>query len=199
MADGAEFADFIRRIRTGDNAAAADLVRRYEPLVRREVRLHLDDRRLGRLFDAADVCQSVMASFLVRVAAGQYDLGEADRLPRLLARMARNKVADAVRRQTRQRRDHRRMVGGESHFGAAAGGGPTPSRVVAGKELLARVHELFTAEERQVADLRAQGLAWAEIAGRLGGTGQARRMQLARAADRAARALGLADDPPAGS
>src|SRR5947209_7030575 len=127
MADGDDFSDFIRRIRAGDDQAATDLVRRYEPLVRREVRLRLDDRRLGRLFDAADVCQSVMASFLVRVAAGQYDLDQPDQLTRLLARMARNKVAEAARRQTRHRRDHRRVVGGESAFGAVAGGGPTPS------------------------------------------------------------------------
>jgi RNA polymerase sigma-70 factor (ECF subfamily) len=193
MADDDGFPDFIRRIRAGDDEAATELVRRYEPLVRREVRLRLADDRLGRLFDAADVCQSVMASFLVRVAAGQYDLDQAEQLPRLLARMARNKVAEAARRQTRQRRDHRKVVGGESAFGAVAGGGPTPSRVLAGKELLARVHEVFTADEREVADLRAQGLAWAEVADRLGGTAQARRVQLTRAADRAAQHLGLDD------
>jgi RNA polymerase sigma factor (sigma-70 family) len=191
MADDDGFPEFIRRIRAGDDQAAADLVRRYEPLVRREVRLRLEDNRLGRLFDQADVCQSVMASFLVRVAAGQYDLGEADQLPRLLARMARNKVAEAARRQTRQRRDHRKIVGGESVFGAVAGNGPTASRLFAGKELLARVHTVFTPEERQIADLRGQGLAWAEVAEQLGGTAQARRMQLARAADRAAQELGL--------
>ena len=87
--------------------------------------------------------------------------------------------------------DHRRVVAGDTAVHAAAGGGPTPSRLVAGKELLDRVHGLFTDDERQVADLRAQGLAWAEVADRLGGTAQARRMQLARAAERVARQLGL--------
>jgi hypothetical protein len=47
--------------------------------------------------DPADVFESAKASFLVRAAAGQYDLGDADNLPRLLARMARNKVAQAAR------------------------------------------------------------------------------------------------------
>jgi RNA polymerase sigma factor (sigma-70 family) len=192
MADeDSDFPDFIRRIRAGDDQAATDLVRRYEPLVRREVRLRLDDSRLGRHFDPADVCQSVMGSFLVRVAAGQYDLDQPDQLPKLLARMARNKVAEAARRQSRQRRDHRRVVGGESVYGAVAGTGPTPSRLVSGKELLTRVRELLSPEERQVAELRGQGMAWAEVADRLGGTAQARRMQLARAADRTAKELGL--------
>ncbi len=190
MADPNSFTEFIRRIRAGDGEAAAELVQRYEPLIRREVRLSLEDRRLARLFDPADVCQSVLASFFVRAAAGQYDLEQADQLPRLLVRMARNKLASAARRETRQRRDHRRQAGGDA-LEAAPGGGPTPSRLVAGRELLDRFRDLLSPEERQIADLRADGLAWAEIAEKLGGTAQARRMQLARAVERAARELGL--------
>jgi RNA polymerase sigma-70 factor (ECF subfamily) len=71
MADAVSFAEFIRRVRAGDESAAAELVRRYEPLIRREVRLHLEDQRLCRLFDSMDVCQSVLASFFVRAAVGQ--------------------------------------------------------------------------------------------------------------------------------
>lgn len=191
MCEQEKFSGFIRRIRAGDDQAAAELVRRYEPLVRREIRLTTEDHRLDRHFDAADVCQSVMGSFLVRVAAGQYELDQPDQLPRLLVRMARNKLAEAARRQTRQRRDHRRVVGADSAIGKVAGATPTPSRVVAGKELLARFRELLTVEERQLADLRAEGLSWPEIADRVGGTAQARRMQLARAAERASVILGL--------
>ena len=50
MTDQATFAAFMPRIRAGDGQAAAELVRLYEPLIRREVRLHLEDRRLYRLF-----------------------------------------------------------------------------------------------------------------------------------------------------
>ena len=48
---------------------------------------------------------------------------------------------------------------------------------------------------RPLKDDRAsgQGLAWDEVARQLGGTAQARRMQLARAAERVARELGLDD------
>src|SRR5690348_14389228 len=113
MSEPDTFADFIRRIRAGDDQAAAELVRRYEPLIRREVRLHLEDQRLCRLFDSMDVCQSVLASFFVRVAAGQYDLDRPEQLVKLLARMTRNKVASAARMQNRQRRDHRRAAGGD--------------------------------------------------------------------------------------
>jgi RNA polymerase sigma-70 factor (ECF subfamily) len=82
------FADFMRRIRAGDEAAAAELVRRYELHIRRIVRLHLEDQRLARLFDSMDVCQEVLLSIFVRAAAGQYDLDEPDQLLKLLVTMA---------------------------------------------------------------------------------------------------------------
>ena len=78
MAESSEFSEFIRRIRAGDDQAARELVERYEPVIRRQVRVRLSDPRLSSLFDSADVCQSVMASFFVRAAAGQFDLEQPD-------------------------------------------------------------------------------------------------------------------------
>ena len=54
-----------------------------------------------------------------------------------------------------------------------------------------RLRRLLSDEEWMLAQLRAQGLAWAEVADRLGGTPQARRMQLKRAMQRASRQMGL--------
>ena len=71
---------------------------------------------------------------------------------------------------------------------------PSPSRIAIGREMLDAFRGRLTAEERRVADLRSQGCEWAEIARELGGTPQARRKQLARAVDRAARELGLDED-----
>ena len=62
---------------------------------------------------------------------------------------------------------------------------------ISGRELLQQVRERLSKEERQLADLRGQGYEWAEIAAQVGGTAHARRMQLARAANRVARRLGL--------
>lgn len=195
MPDPDDFPDLIRRIRAGDADAAADLVQRYEPLIRREIRLRLDDRRLNRAFDASDVCQSVLASFFVRTAAGQFDLEEPDQLRKLLLQMARNKLASSTRAQTRQRRDHRRVAGDDEALGGAAGAEPTPSRVVAGRELLDLFRARLNGEELQIADLRAEGRAWGEVAELLGGTAQARRMQFVRAVERVAADLGLDAGP----
>jgi DNA-directed RNA polymerase specialized sigma24 family protein len=82
------FEDLIRRVRAGDEAAAAELVRRYETLVRRTVRLRLRDPRLQRLLDSVDICQSVLASFFARAALGQFELNTPQDLCRLLTAMA---------------------------------------------------------------------------------------------------------------
>ena len=190
MPDHTAFADFIRRIRAGDAQAATELVQQCEPVIRLEVKLRLSDPRLRRLFDSMDICQSVLASFFVRAALGHYDLEEPGQLVKLLVGLARNKLAFHVRHERRQRRDHRRLeaVGQEQLEAAAA---PSPSQQIAARELLQAFRERLSAEERVLADRRAQGHAWAEIAAEMGGTPQARRKQLARAVERAAQQLGL--------
>jgi RNA polymerase sigma-70 factor (ECF subfamily) len=194
MSETASFPDFLRRIRAGDEEAAAELVRRYEPLIRREVRLRLEDRRLCRVFDSMDVCQSVLASFFVRTAAGQYDLERPEQLVKLLVRMTRNKVVSAARRQYRQRRDTRRAEIGSDQLIATADDSASPSKRIAGRELLAQFRKCLSPEERELADLRGDGLAWAEIADRLGGSAQARRVQFSRAIKRVAAELGIDED-----
>jgi RNA polymerase sigma factor (sigma-70 family) len=191
MEEGAAFPEFVRRIRSGDTAAAAELVRLYEPAIRLEVRMRISDPRLGRLFDSMDICQSVLASFFVRAASGQFDLDDPGHLLRLLVAITRNKVAYHARRHRSHRRDYRRGVELAEGMPVAAADGHEPSRLAAGRELLDEFFKRMTKDERQVADLRAKGSGWAEIAGELGGTAQARRKQLARAVDRVERELGL--------
>lgn len=187
-----DFADFIRRIRAGDAEAAAELLRQYEPAVRLEVRLRLRDPRLRRLFDSMDVCQSVFASFFLRAAAGQYDLERPEQVLGLLIAIARNNVAFQARRQYTQRRGHGRVVPLDRQHEAAASA-DSPSEVVAGKELLEAFRRRLSAEEKELADRRARGCGWAEIAAEMGGTAPARRMQLDRAIERVARELGLVE------
>jgi RNA polymerase sigma factor (sigma-70 family) len=193
MQEQKTFADFVARVRAGDEQAAAELVRQYEPLIRREVRMHLEDRRLCRTFDSMDVCQSVLASFFVRTAAGQYDLESPEQLVNLLVKMARNKAVSAARREHRQRRDGRRADDGSGQF-AAVDDRPSPSEVLSGKELLNQVRQRLAPEEQQLVEMRGDGLAWADIADQLGGSAQARRMQLSRALERITRELGVDEE-----
>jgi DNA-directed RNA polymerase specialized sigma24 family protein len=194
MSDDAQFADFIRRIRAGDAEAARELVRRYEAAVRLEIRVRLVDPRLGRAFDSMDICQSVMASFFLRAAAGQYELEQPQDLVKLLVAMARNKLAFHVRKERAERRDHRRIEHASPEVVESTKSAASPSEVIAGRELLAAFRQRLSDEERQLADRRARGDGWAAIAAQLGGTADARRKQLERAVERVARQLGLEDD-----
>ena len=196
-ADG--FRALIGRVRNGDEGAAAELVRRYEPAVRRAARVRLVDTRLNRMLDSMDVCQSVMASFFVRAAMGQYELDAPDQLLKLLATMTRNKLANAVKAQGAKRRDFRRTRagGGEGDeseggaFAAVAGPLPTPSREVAAREMLDEARRRLSPDERRILDGREAGRDWAEIAADRGGSPEALRKRLARAVDRVADELGL--------
>src|SRR3954447_5404398 len=93
-----EFAELIRRARHGDPQAARELIGKYEPAIRREARLRLGPR-LRPQFDSMDLCQSVLGSFFVRIAAGQYDFESPGHLMRLLITMTRNKVREKARKR----------------------------------------------------------------------------------------------------
>jgi RNA polymerase sigma factor (sigma-70 family) len=190
MSDDTVFAGFMRRVRAGDEQAARELVERYEPVIRREVRMRLRDPRLYRRLDWADICQSVLASFLMRAAAGQYDLDQPEQLLRLLVVMTRHKLSKQERRHRADKRDYRLAEDRDpAYLQEKPGADPTPSRLVAGRELLEAFRGRLSDEERMLADLRVEGCEWAEIAARVGGTAQARRMQLARAVRRVERQL----------
>jgi RNA polymerase sigma factor (sigma-70 family) len=186
------FQELLERVRAGDEEAAAEFVRVYEPHVRRVVRARLRLSRLRRLADSSDFCQAVMGSFLVRAAMGQYAVAGSDEVRDLLGRIARNKVVDLVRRP-----EHRYgavpvaapgVVGVEP---IAPGAGPASQ--LAWNDLLATVRDRLTAEERRVCELRAQGLSWGEVAARLGEKPDAVRNRLNRAMRRVAGELGLED------
>jgi RNA polymerase sigma factor (sigma-70 family) len=194
LAETAAFAELLERLRAGDEAAARELIERYEPIVRREVRLNLRDRRLGRLFDSMDVAQSVFASFFVRAATGEFDLEEPNDIVRLLVTVARNKLVSASRQAYAAKRDVRRNDAGDTgQFDRLPKTDPSPSRQVAAAELLSRVLAELSPEERELAALRGRGLSWEEVAEQVGGTPQARRVQLSRALTRVGRKIGLDD------
>lgn len=191
MPDDTPFQDLMQRVRGGDSVAAAELVRRYEPSIRRVVRLRMNDPRMRRVFDSMDVCQSVLGSFFARAALGQYDLDDADQLLKLLAQMARNKVTDQMRRERAERRDVARLEHGSRAGHEVAAGDASPSQHAAGRELLVEFRKRLSSEEAELVDLRVQGREWADIAAERKESAEALRKRLTRALDRVAQQLGL--------
>jgi DNA-directed RNA polymerase specialized sigma24 family protein len=193
MSDIEPFSEFIRRIRRGDAKAAEELVRRYQPVIRLEVSVRLRDPRLRRAFDSMDICQSVMLSFFVRAASGQYEIERPEDLVKLLVVMARNKLAFHFRKERAGRRDHRRVEALPPEQLDGPRSGANPSEEVGAKELIAAFRQRLSGEERQLAERRADGQGWGYIASAMGGTADGRRKQLERAVDRVSRQLGLED------
>ena len=193
MPDHDLHAELVSRLRAGDSEAARQLVSEYEPVIRSLVRVWLrrQDSRLRRIFDSMDVCQSVLASFFARAAAGQFDFDQPEQLTAILVQMARHKLTSEVRKQTARRRDVRRIDSDSLSTADAATGQPAPLVSLAGRELLDEVRRRLSDEERRIADRRGEGHDWAAIAKEIGGTPDGRRMQLARALDRISDQLGL--------
>ena len=181
----ASFAGLIDGVRRGDADAAARLVKEFEPEIRRAIRIHLNDSPLQRLFDSMDICQSVMANFLVRASVGQFELDEPGKVLGLLVKMARNKLTDKARAQQGARRH---PGGKQQHDSAAmlnlADPGASPSRMLQGKELLEQIKEHLTTEEAVLLEHRLEGLEWPEIAAKLNAKPDGLRKQFTRAMDR---------------
>jgi len=91
IADGPvdeDFAALLGQARLGDADAATEFVRRYEPELRRYVRIRLTDSRLRRYVDSVDICQSILGRFFVGFFAGKYELRSPEQLIAILLRMA---------------------------------------------------------------------------------------------------------------
>lgn len=191
MPEKEQFQKLIGRVRNRDEDAASELVRQYESVIRRVVRIHLRDARLRRTLDSMDICQSVLASFFVRTALGQYELETPEQMLNLLASIARNKLSNQVHRLNAKRRDVRREAdqGGETAW--AMDRASDPGEQASARELLEKVRDRLDPDERHLAEQRSIGRGWKEIAAELGGTDVALRKKLTRALNRVMAELGL--------
>jgi RNA polymerase sigma-70 factor (ECF subfamily) len=189
-----EFAELIRRVRDRDQDAARELVRRYESAIRRIVRIRLRDANLRRLLDSTDICQSVLASFFIRTALGQYEVDSPEELLNLLTAIARNKLSNHANRLRAQKRDVGRDAAREDATPQVADDASDPSEQASARELLDKVRDRLGPDERYLAEQRALGRYWQELADELGGTDVALRKKFTRALDRVMADLGLGDD-----
>ncbi len=187
MAADPTFRELMRRVRAGDEQAAAELLALYGPEIRRAIRVHLTNPRLNPILESVDIFQSVLASFFAKLAAGAYDLDRPDQLIGLLVTMARHKIIDYARKP-----DQRRTTTQDTDlWQSLAGPDGCPDQLLAHQELLAQVWARLSDAEARLARLRADGRSWEEIAAECGGTADGVRKQLARALDRVGRELGI--------
>jgi DNA-directed RNA polymerase specialized sigma24 family protein len=199
LLDELSFREWIGHVRAGDEEAATELVRQYAPVLEKAVRRRLLRRRLHRVLEAPDVSQAVLARFFCQARAGRFCLERPEQVRKLLLRMARNQVSDEARHHRARRRDLTRLEDGFSQEGLELleDTAPAPVAVVAWRELVVELFRRLSDDERELAEQRAEGRAWASLAAQRGSTPDALRKQLARAVDRAGRGLGLGSPAPA--
>jgi RNA polymerase sigma-70 factor (ECF subfamily) len=181
----------IARLKAGDPEAAAEVVRRYGPVIRTMVRIRHFNKGLQSLHDSEDVCQSILADLQMWNAAGllQDKLKalreeEADLL-RFLVRMARNKKADYVRKHNTLKRaaDHGPRAS-EDALNHIPFPGAAPESLIEWRDSLARLRPRFRDEEWQVGEWLAEGKTWEWMAEQLGESVSAPRMRWERACAR---------------
>jgi RNA polymerase sigma factor (sigma-70 family) len=168
--DGSDIAAFLARIQAGDEAAARELLARYEAEVRLVVRRQLP-RLLRSRFDSLDFLQSVWGSFFRRVRTGPAEFEDSRHLVAFLARAAKNKVIDEYRRAASRKQDMHReepLWTDGTRPKEVAADIDTPSELAQANEVFVRLSELLPAERRTILELKAEGLSSRDIGERLG-------------------------------
>lgn len=192
MVTNEEFNELIRGVEAGDREAANELVRLYEPEIRRAARLRLTDPEMRRLCDSMDIAQSVFGRFFSRVEQADYRINSPEDLLALLTQIARNRIIDEHRSQQTQKRGGSRSIV-ELNAGDVAGTQPGPHTESFTKELVELARSNLSAEELQLLDRRIEGASWEEIAEATGDSVDAVRKRLERALQRARQKMARAD------
>lgn len=164
-----DLAELLQRIREGSDDAVRTFIERYGPYVLMIIRRRLD-RRLRSKFDSLDFMQDVWASLFVDPPMPDA-FTEPKSLFKFLAKMARNKVIDALRQGAAQRNDVKRERSLDGSVFAAVAAtratSPTPSAIAVANEQWDQLVTESPELDQQVLDLRRQGFKQADISRRL--------------------------------
>ena len=153
------------QLNRGDDAAAAQVFRTYEPYLRKVVRRLLPDH-LRSKFDSIDVVQSVWGDVFTAFRQGGMTFAGVPQLRAFLIRATRNRFIDRVRQhQTAANREQPGIVELDS---LAAPPRPRPSEVAVANELWTHLLQLCLPEHRPILELRRAGASAAEIAAQVG-------------------------------
>lgn len=177
----ANFGELMARFRSGDAAAAEELVAEYGPQIRRAIRVRGTGSRLARVLDSEDLLQSVLRTFWVERDNPSLRAENPGQLVRWLLTVARHRRAERGREAGTAKRGGSRTNAGVEGLAAVPAGRPSPSKVVADRELLAQVLARLTPDERRIAEARADGVEWQSLADAAGTTPEALRKQHHRA------------------
>ncbi len=187
--DTPNFDELLQRVRAGDYAAAGELWVRFEPEIRRTLRVRLWQSGLRGREETEDRLQSVALLFFDRLDRGKLDqrldeLESPEELLNLLKKMARGKYVDWIRYRSAERRGQQKKQGMEAMAVEPPGDDTRVSQAVQHDELVRDGLAELDDDERRIADLRRAGHSWQQIADHLNTTREAVRKKFYRAVDR---------------
>jgi RNA polymerase sigma-70 factor (ECF subfamily) len=165
------FANLMARLRAGDDAAAAQVFRRFTHRLIGLARAHLDSR-LRQKVDPEDVLQSVFKSFFLRHAEGKLAVGGWDDLWSLLALITARKCGRCAQYFRTGRRDVTAEVAAagadESGVIEAFSDDPSPAEAAMLSEVVEQLLRDLGQRDGDILTLALQGYSAAEISEQLG-------------------------------
>jgi RNA polymerase sigma factor (sigma-70 family) len=155
----------LERLASGDETAACEAFRTYEPHLRMVVRRNLSARVRAK-FDSVDVVQSVWADLLQGFRTGRWQFTDAAHFRAFLVKATKNRFLNRLRR-------HRTAVEREQPMPDAEVVGvvsatPAPSEQVQAEDTWSRLVALCPPAHRELLALKRQGLSLDELAQRTG-------------------------------
>jgi RNA polymerase sigma factor (sigma-70 family) len=189
-----EFTEMVRGIRQSDSQAWEEALRHFTPELRRAIRHCLADPTLSRVYEESDIIQSVLVHLLMDPDKVK-ETTDPSELLRQLTVMVRNKARDKARKERGRGANRRRRAHSSSEVlanTAAQGSEPLQGALEdETREEVQAIKKRLRSKDRDLLELREQGLGWNEVAARLGGsrTPEALKKQLNRALARARRGV----------
>jgi RNA polymerase sigma-70 factor (ECF subfamily) len=162
----------VRRLKAGDQRAAAELFASYARRLAALADQHLS-RRLAARVEAEDVVQSVFRTFFRRNSRGEFQINSRDQLWRLLVTITLRKVRVTGRRHTARVRDVRAQAEGDDWLHEAVAREPSAEEAAALLDQIEHLLRGLPAVFAELLELRFQGLPDTQIARQLGVSRQA--------------------------
>ena len=187
------FGSIVARAVGGDVEAGQILLKEFSSVIARELRTQRRFQSLHTRLDSSDIAQSVWRSFFSAVVGGNAIFRESAEVAAYLAKLTRNKIESQLRRHRASKRDIRKtMNANDLEF--TEEGIKSPFQIATTFEFLQAVIRQLTPDERRIAQRRAEGATWEELAAELGSTADAIRKRHVRTAERITKELGSDDD-----
>jgi RNA polymerase sigma-70 factor (ECF subfamily) len=174
--------ELLARVRAGDEAALAELLRQYAPKIRLTAH-YLLRPILRRYLDSIDVAQSVQCDLMRGLRRGSIELTDLETFLALAVTVVRRKVA---RHWRHLQREHL------LRFGPSDGNGPSanhlapvetpadPAQVAQQSDDFQAVWHRLDSTERRLIELRLQGYTTEEAAATMGLAANVLRVRLSR-------------------